>query len=121
MMKAAIYIRVSTPGQATNGESLEMQKERLLEYVKAHGWELFKTYEDGGFSSKDTNRPAFQELLSDVKLKKFHVLLIYKINGLLRLPRGFPSPCLKFAEFGAFPCKIYSFPHPHILGQPSLD
>jgi len=58
-MKAAIYIRVSTPGQAINGESLDMQKERLIEYVKAHDWELFKTYEDGGFSGKDTDRPGF--------------------------------------------------------------
>ena len=83
-MKAAVYIRVSTPGQAINGESLDMQKERLIEYVKAHDWELYKAYEDGGFSGKDTDRPGFQAMLSDVQQNKFDVLLVYKIDRLSR-------------------------------------
>ena len=62
-MKAAIYTRVSTPGQAKNGESLDMQKERLTAYTKAQGWKLYKTYEDKGYSGKNTERPAFQELM----------------------------------------------------------
>jgi site-specific DNA recombinase len=83
-MKAAIYIRVSTPGQAINGESLDMQKERLIEYVKAHDWELYKAYEDGGFSGKDTDRPGFQSMMSDVQQSKFDILLVYKIDRLSR-------------------------------------
>jgi len=83
-MKAAIYTRVSTPGQAINGESLDMQKERLIEYVKNHDWELYKAYEDGGFSGKDTNRPAFQQMIKDAELKKFDVLVVYKIDRLSR-------------------------------------
>lgn len=75
-MKAAIYVRVSTSGQALNGESLDMQKERLTEYVKVHNWELYKTYEDGGFSGKDTDRPGFQTMLSDVQQNKFDILLV---------------------------------------------
>ena len=96
-MKVAIYIRVSTPGQAINGESLEMQKERLLEYVKAHGWELFKTYEDGGFSGKNTNRPAFQEMIHDAELKKFDILVVYKIDRLSRSILDFHTT-MKFLE-----------------------
>ena len=96
-MKAAIYIRVSTPGQAINGESLEMQKERLIEYVKAHDWELFKTYEDGGFSGKDTNRPAFQEMIHDAELKKFDILVVYKIDRLSRSILDFHTT-MKFLE-----------------------
>jgi len=96
-MKAAIYIRVSTPGQAVNGESLEMQKERLLEYVKAHEWEVFKIYEDGGFSGKDTNRPAFQQMLKDAELKKYNVLVVYKIDRLSRSILDFHTT-MKFLE-----------------------
>ena len=33
-MKAAIYIRVSTPGQAINGESLDMQKLKTGIFIK---------------------------------------------------------------------------------------
>jgi len=64
-MKAAVYIRVSTPGQAINGESLDMQKDRLLEYVKNQKWEPFKTYEDGGFSEESLHfllKASFDEL-----------------------------------------------------------
>jgi site-specific DNA recombinase len=83
-MKAAIYIRVSTPGQAINGESLDMQKERLVSYAKAQDWNIYKTYEDGGFSGKDTDRPGFQAMLSDVQQNKFDILLVYKIDRLSR-------------------------------------
>jgi len=96
-MKAAIYTRVSTPGQAINGESLDMQKERLIEYVKAHNWELYKAYEDGGFSGKDTNRPAFQQMIKDAELKKFDVLVVYKIDRLSRSILDFHTT-MKFLE-----------------------
>ncbi len=96
-MKAAVYIRVSTPGQAINGESLDMQKERLIEYVKTHKWDLYKTYEDGGFSGKDTNRPAFQEMLKDAEDKKFDILVVYKIDRLSRSILDFHTT-MKFLE-----------------------
>jgi len=96
-MKAAIYTRVSTSGQALNGESLDMQKERLIEYVKAHNWELYKAYEDGGFSGKDINRPAFQEMMKDTEAKKFDVLVVYKIDRLSRSVLDFHTT-MKFLE-----------------------
>ena len=96
-MKSAIYIRVSTPGQAINGESLDMQKERLIEYVKNHNWELYKAYEDGGFSGKDTNRPAFQQLIKDAEQKKFNILVVYKIDRLSRSILDFHTT-MKFLE-----------------------
>jgi site-specific DNA recombinase len=99
-LKAAIYIRVSTPGQAINGESLDMQKDRLLEYVKNQKWELFKTYEDGGFSGKDTNRPAFQQMMRDAALKKFDVLVVYKIDRLSRSVLDFHTTMKSLEKYG---------------------
>ena len=96
-MKAAIYTRVSTPDQAVNGESLDMQKERLIEYVKNHGWELYKAYEDGGFSGKNVNRPAFQKMMKDVEFKKFDILVVYKIDRLSRSVLDFHTT-MKFLE-----------------------
>jgi site-specific DNA recombinase len=83
-VKAAIYTRVSTVGQAQEGESLEMQKERLLAHINSQGWELFKVYEDAGISGGTSNRPAFQEMLRDAKARKFDILLVYKIDRLSR-------------------------------------
>jgi site-specific DNA recombinase len=97
-MKAAIYTRVSTPGQAINGESLDMQKERLIEYVKNHNWELYKTYEDGGFSGGTTNRPAFQEMMRDAEAKKFEVLVVYKIDRLSRSVLDFHTTMKTFEK-----------------------
>jgi site-specific DNA recombinase len=84
MKKAAIYTRVSTPDQAHEGESLEMQKDRLKSYAKAQGWEVCKIYEDGGYSGGSTDRPAFQEMLADAKQRKFDVVLVYKIDRFSR-------------------------------------
>lgn len=83
-MKAAIYTRVSTACQAQNGESLDMQKERLIAYVKSQGWELFKIFEDGGYSGKNTERPAFRDMMKAAERRMFDVLVVYKIDRLSR-------------------------------------
>ena len=83
-MKAAIYVRVSTPGQAEKGESIELQKEECLRYIKFQKWDLYRIYEDAGYSGKDVNRPAFKQLIADAQLRKFDVVVIYKIDRLSR-------------------------------------
>ena len=83
-MKVAVYIRVSTEDQALKGESLELQKERILEYIKIRDWKLFKIYEDAGISGGSTKRPAFQELLRDARAKLFDIACVYKIDRLSR-------------------------------------
>ena len=50
MKKAAIYVRVSTMEQASEGYSIGEQKERLLAYCMAHDWVVVKIYSDGGYS-----------------------------------------------------------------------
>ena len=97
-MRAAIYTRVSTPDQAYNGESLNMQKDRLASYAKAQGWEIYKTYEDGGFSGGSSDRPAFQEMLTDAKQRKFDVVLVYKIDRLSRSILDFHETMKIFQE-----------------------
>lgn len=44
------YVRVSTKGQAQDGESLEEQRQRLLAYCAAHGHTLVTTLADEGVS-----------------------------------------------------------------------
>lgn len=83
-MKAAIYVRVSTLEQATEGYSIYEQKEKLAAYAKAQSYEIFDVYSDEGFSGKDLNRPAMSRLLSDLKQGKVDVILIYKLDRLSR-------------------------------------
>ncbi|WP_438448181.1 recombinase family protein [Gorillibacterium sp. sgz5001074] len=83
-MRVAIYIRVSTDEQATKGNSLTEQAERLPTYCKAMGWDPPVVYEDDGYSAKDLNRPAITRLLEDVKLRKYDMVLTTKIDRLSR-------------------------------------
>jgi site-specific DNA recombinase len=83
-MKCAIYRRVSTEMQREEGYSLEAQKSRLLSYIESQGWELTEDYADEGVSAKDIERPALQRLLADMAAGKFEVLLVYRLDRLVR-------------------------------------
>jgi site-specific DNA recombinase len=83
-MKCAIYRRVSTEMQREEGYSLEAQKSRLLSYIESQGWELTEDYADEGVSAKDIDRPALQRLLADMAAGKFEVLLVYRLDRLVR-------------------------------------
>ncbi len=83
-MKAALYIRVSTDKQASEGSSLEVQEEKLLKFCSFQGWEVFKLYADRGISGKDTERPQFQALMTDAREKKFDVAVVTKLDRLGR-------------------------------------
>ena len=85
---AGIYIRVSTEDQAREGFSLEEQKEKLLQLCKFKEYEVFKVYEDAGISAKDiAHRPAFQEMLADMKKGKINYIVAYKLDRVTRSVR----------------------------------
>ena len=85
---AGIYIRVSTEDQAREGFSLGEQEEKLRQLCKYKDFEIFKVYKDAGISAKDMkNRPAFQEMLEDMKAGKFNYIVAYKLDRVTRSVR----------------------------------
>ena len=85
---AGIYIRVSTEDQAREGFSLGEQEERLREFCKFKRYEIFKVYKDAGISAKDmTNRPAFRQMLEDMKAGKINYIVAYKLDRVTRSVR----------------------------------
>ncbi len=67
---AGLYIRVSTEDQAREGFSLPEQEKRLRAMCEYKNYEIYKVYKDAGISAKTGNkRPAFEELLQDIKDK----------------------------------------------------
>ena len=82
--KAGIYIRVSTEGQAREGFSLGEQEERLREFCKFKRYEIFKVYKDAGISAKSDKRPAYQEMLEDIRNKNINVIVAFKLDRLTR-------------------------------------
>lgn len=82
---AGVYIRVSTEDQAREGFSLSEQKERLEAMCKYKGYKIYKIYEDAGISAKNIkDRPAFNELLEDIRNKKINTLVSLKLDRITR-------------------------------------
>ena len=81
---AGIYKRVSTLDQKREGFSLPEQDEKLREFCKFKGYDIYKVYEDAGISAKNDKRPAYQEMIQDIKDKKINVIVAYKLDRLTR-------------------------------------
>ncbi len=64
---AGIYKRVSTLDQKREGFSLPEQEEKLREFCKFKGYQIYKVYDDAGISAKNDKRPAYQKMIQDVK------------------------------------------------------
>ena len=81
---AGIYIRVSTEDQAREGFSLGEQESRLKQYCGFKEYEIYKVYQDAGISAKNDKRPAYQEMMNDIKDKKINVIVAFKLDRLTR-------------------------------------
>lgn len=98
MMRAAIYIRVSTEEQARHGFSLAEQEHDLTEYASKHHYLVVGVYADEGSSARKaiTRRKQLQRLLDDVRADRVDIILLkcldrwfrnvadfYKVQGIL--------------------------------------
>ena len=88
-VRCATYTRVSTDqGLEQDFNSLEAQYDACQAYIRsqAHaGWTLLRAkYDDGGFSGGNTDRPALQRLLQDVRASTIDVIVVYKVDRLTR-------------------------------------
>lgn len=81
---AGIYIRVSTFDQAREGFSLREQEERLKEFCNFKRYNIYKVYQDAGISAKNDKRPAYQEMIEDVKKGNINVIVALKLDRLTR-------------------------------------
>lgn len=75
----ALYIRQSLDKQ--DSISVENQIE-FCKYETRGG--AYETYVDKGFSGKNTNRPAFTQMMQDVKAEKIKRVIVYKLDRISR-------------------------------------
>lgn len=89
MKRTAIYMRVSTERQATDGQSLGFQRGLLTEYVESRpDLILVGEYMDEGVSgAKFDQRDELQRMLSDVKAGKIDLILFTKLDRFFRSVR----------------------------------
>jgi len=89
LFRCAIYTRKSTEHNLDlEFNSLDAQREACEAYIKsqAHeGWRLIPSrYDDGAFSGASLDRPALQQLLSEVRSGKIDIIVVYKVDRLTR-------------------------------------
>lgn len=81
----AIYTRVSTTNQAREGHSLEEQEKRIRARCLSDNNIVYKVYTDAGISGKNAdNRPAYQQMMKDMKKGKFNLIMAFKMDRLSR-------------------------------------
>ncbi len=90
-MKVGIYARVSSQDQRTDTQLVP-----LKDYCCRMGYEVAREYVDHGFSGKDNNRPAFEELLADMRAGVIDCVVCYKLD---RVGRSLKHLLNLFEEF----------------------
>ncbi len=78
------YLRVSTANQVENGDGLEIQKRKIIEYCEEHKLEVEVFYEDRGISGAVKDRPGLLGLLKDCESGKVKRVIVYKQDRLSR-------------------------------------
>lgn len=91
-MKVAIYVRVSTDEQ-----DLKNQLESCKKYCEINKYEVYKIYKDIYTGTSDS-RPAFNELLSDMRQYRFSMVVVTKLD---RMGRSLKHLLTLFEEFNS--------------------
>ena len=78
--KVAIYCRLSEEDKnkrndTDDSESIQNQKNMLIEHSLKNGWEIYDIYSDDDYTGADRNRPEFKRLISDAQARKFNIVL----------------------------------------------
>ena len=95
--KTAIgYVRVSTQEQASEGVSLDAQRDRLTAYCKMNGIKLIDIKADEGISGSTLERPGLQAALQMLKRGRANTLLVAKLD---RLSRSLRDVCALVEDF----------------------
>lgn len=102
-IKVAIYTRVSTTEQAREGYSLEAQEKVLKEYCALKNYQIVGIYSDEGISGKDIeHRPEMQRLLSDAKIGRFNIILVWKLTRFTRKLSDLTKVCEDLEKWNVF-------------------
>lgn len=86
-MRAALYIRVSTEEQASEGFSLDAQRRILEDYCIVQDLEVVGPYVDDGYSGRNIHRPAYRRMLDEID--SWDKILVIKMDRIHRNSRNF--------------------------------
>jgi site-specific DNA recombinase len=103
-IKVAIYSRVSTQEQATEGTSLDFQQSQMELFCQIQGFQITQIYSDPGYTGKDDQRPGLKRMRSDAAFGLFNRVLVYKLDRLSRKLRLLLELQDEFKEHEVYLC-----------------
>lgn len=119
--KAVLYVRVSTHWQVDK-DSLPVQRKELENYCRyVLGIDDFVIMEDAGYSAKNTDRPAYQEMMARIRTGEFTHLLVWKIDRISRNVTDFVNMYQELKDLGVvFVSKNEQFDTSTAIGEAML-
>jgi len=86
LVRAALYLRVSTGRQADSDLSIPDQRRQATGYCISRGWEIVADYVEPGASATDDRRPEFQRMIDAATAKPpaFDVILVHSFSRFFR-------------------------------------
>lgn len=119
--RVAIYVRVSTLHQIDR-DSLPMQKKDLIAYAELMlNTDDYVIFEDAGYSGKNTDRPRFQDMMSQMRAGAFTHLLVWKIDRISRNLLDFATMYSELKDLGVvFVSKNEQFDTSTAMGEAML-
>jgi DNA invertase Pin-like site-specific DNA recombinase len=92
--KVAIYARVSTDLQDSNGQVAELKK-----YASDRGWTIAQIYSDT-ISGATSSRPALDQLMADARRRRFSVCAVWRFDRFARSVQHLLQALETFKELG---------------------
>lgn len=119
--KVAIYVRVSTVWQIDK-DSLQVQKRELSAYCEmVLGIKDYVIFEDPGYSAKNTDRPAYQQMMDRLRTGEFSHILVWKIDRISRNLLDFATMYAELKQLGVtFVSKNEQFDTSSAIGEAML-
>jgi len=99
--RVAFYVRVSTDGQTTENQKLELEK-----VAAARGWEIVAVFDDNGVSGSKgrAHRKQFDQLIKDATRGKFDIVASWSVD---RLGRSLQDLVGFLNELHSVGCDLY--------------
>jgi len=126
-LRCAIYTRKSTEeGLEQDFNSLQAQREAAEAYIRSQnlaGWTaLPDSFDDGGFTGANLERPALGTLLSAIEAGKIDCVVVYKVDRLSRSLLDFARLMSLFDRYGvSFVSVTQDFNTTSSLGRLTLN
>jgi len=86
-VRVALYARVSTEDQATEGYSLDAQMDMLRAYAELEDMEIYEEYVEDGYSGRNDKRPEYRRMMADIE--HWDKIIVVKMDRIHRNSRNF--------------------------------